>query len=634
MHNSKTKAQPTDDIESSVYRWCGESSKKGLIFNDKWSSPFGKNNRFRFIGNPDRTFGTIFDHKERTSQTFFLKGISKTKIKLPTKPPAPANKIDFEAKFLALKKCKTHPYLTAKKVKALNFFKERDYRGTKNNPGKALCVPFKSCKTKELAGWQYFWANGEKEFVKGKIEGPVYLFIEGHNKDGKIHVCEGISTALSINSITSRGVYCSFGKANMDAVAEMALNKHKNHTIAISGDKDKKDQYYPNKKLSKDKRVVFLIPEAIGDWNDFQHNSLERAKLITLDKDRAKMMIPTKEKSIKIKQIVSFFSKFLLHFEFNFFFGDTKIGKTRCLIYLILKALLQKENKGKKCAILSTDNDPETTLGRLFMELRKLTEFKKIKDIEKTEFFDVMDSNLIRKINEMTDPTRGLIKLFLKNIDDYLAVNKDTICLLIDPLPTAFIDWNKETLAGLAIDGLRILAKKHKVCIIGVRNEGKNKEYETSQAYKGSSGIGDSSRQLNRALKVHPKSALGKDKEINGKQAVALYTERSSLFGNEAFLFKLDITPDDFAVPIFVKMLDKNTEKVKYLCERKSGSTIASKIFHFINSQKSKGCSLDDLYEEFNGIHTEDSIRKVGKAHFDYIEKGKAIFFTLNSTKK
>ena len=632
--NNHSKAQLTDDIESAVYQFVGESSKKGLTFDDKWGSPFGKNNKFRFIGNPDRTFGTVYNWKEGTSQTFYIKGY-KDKIKF-SKPPAPVNKRDFKAEFSKLKQCKTHPYLKAKEVRALKFFKESDYRGIKNNPGKALCVPFKSCKTKEVAGWQYFWANGEKEFVKGKIEGPVYLFIAGSKEDNKIHVCEGLTTALSVNQITGRGVYCSFGKANMEAVTEMALNNHKKYTIAISGDRDKKNQYYPNEKILNNKRVVFLIPDSVGDWNDFKHNSFEKAHLKTLDINEARLLSSIKIENIKPDSPKAFYENFLLDFDFNFVFGLRKLGKSRALLWIINKAveIFNKLNNTKKrCHIISKDNDEDTMLSPLLKELKA----------EKN--FEAGNPKILKDFSKVSPQPKTMndkIALVLKRIEIYIAINREDIaCLLIDPLPN-FFSWTDESLVSHLTDGLRALARSYKVCIIGVRNEVKQQsgqnQYDSSDRYKGSSAVADDSRQVNRAVAVHPRSALGKRDDCKGKKAIVLYTELSSHYGAQAFLFTLKIEKktDDYsiAVPVFIEKIEGNQEKIKYLCDKRSGQTLSHKIISYLQKTATKSASLEDLYSEFGEHYTEKIIKNTVYKNFDYKKLNKTTFVFLNPPEK
>ena len=77
--NYNNTAQLTDDIESAVFEWAGESSKKTLIFDGQWGSPFGKNNKFRFAGNPEMKTAICVFHFTEWTQNFYklFKGLLK-----------------------------------------------------------------------------------------------------------------------------------------------------------------------------------------------------------------------------------------------------------------------------------------------------------------------------------------------------------------------------------------------------------------------------------------------------------------------------------------------------------------------------------------------------------------------------
>ena len=309
---------------------------------------------------------------------------------------------------------------------------------------------------------------------------------------------------------------------------------------------------------------------------------------------------------IKKQKPVSFFENLLLHYEWNFLYGKQKIGKSRGLLDIIAKAL---KNSDKKCAIISSDNDKNIMLSPLF-DLMGIKKYFVWIDPKINTYFNPQDLPIVEKI-----------EIYLKRIKEYLTNNPDTICLFIDPLPR-FLDWNKEHLVSMFISGMREIARELNRCIIGVRNEGKNRSYDTSDAYKGNSAIGDDSRQVIRSIKCHRRSALGKlakTKEGKPQKSFVIYTELSSLYGEVGYLFKLEINPDTkIAVPILIKKIEKNVDTIKYLCTPESGKSLANKIFHFIQKGPEKGCTLEDLYDEFEDEHNQDAIKKAVYRNFDH----------------
>ena len=339
-------------------------------------------------------------------------------------------------------------------------------------------------------------------------------------------------------------------------------------------------------------------------------NRARKSKAETENKDIYKTVPFTK---IVEKQPTALYADFLLENEFNFIYGANKIGKTQGILFLLSKALKKED----KCGILSTENDPQ-------MMLKRLLNF-----MEWEDKFTHINDKLVKTFT-MKEAKSGIdkIKVFLKRLRLLLTENKLKV-LLIDPLPR-FFDWNQESPACLMLDGLREVCKEFSTTILGIRNEGKCQTYETSAMYKGSSVIGDLSRQVVRAIKVHPRSALAKEKEKDedgndvdkneGKKLLVLYTELSSLFKQSAYLFRLEVDHKKrLSYPILVKEMDDPIETVKYLCEAKSGQSLGIKIANFV---RDKGTvTLDDLYEEFEFQYEKDNIRKTADRHCDSIKE-------------
>ena len=312
--------------------------------------------------------------------------------------------------------------------------------------------------------------------------------------------------------------------------------------------------------------------------------------------------------------------------EFNFFYGAAKLGKTRGII-LLIKEGLKELGKAAKAIILSTENDPEYMLVPLLRGLAAESRFLIASDKAAKWFKDASAAHA-EKIAEFLERLKALIE------------TSKAKALLLDPMPR-FLDWNNETLATLMIDGLREIAKTHQVTIIGVRNEGKNKQYDSENLYKGSSGIGDNTRQVVRVLLCHPKSAYGKkatlisadDKKGPRRKAFAIYTELSSLSRGAAALYELrlkDIGKGfEVAIPQLIGPLEPDFDKIKFNCERKSGRKLKSRILEYLQGAPGRGCSLDDLYDEFGDFFPENTIRVAANRSFEVATLGNQTWVSL-----
>ena len=588
------KATPTDNIENSVIDWAGEAPKGPFVWTGKWTNAWGKNKCFRFWGTPDRTIGCVYDHRDQTKQTFYLKTSSK-RIKLPVMKSA---KVSAEADFKALSKVPQddHPYFKKKEITA----KGLNVRWLDDK----VVIPVYSTEG-QVISWQTIDKHGGKFFKKDHPLGHGHHFPIGTPTE-RVFVCEGLATGVSIHNITKAMVYCAFSRGNLDHVSQHCLKKYPKAEVVLALDNDGENTH---KTKVKDKRLWVIKPlipkgQDKSDFNDVQSSKYEQAKLHTLDPLEARLLTSRKAEDIKIIKPTSFYENILLHYEFNFLFGSGKIGKTRGLLWLIAKAL--KNFEGKKCAILSTENDDSTMLAPLLRELVAL------------DRFELMD-NKIQKDFKPGAKGYEKIPIFLERLRKYLYLNKIIDALLLDPLPR-FLDWNNETLACLMIDGLRDIAKEYKVCIMGVRNEGKNRAYETEALYKGSSVIGDNTRQVIRAVKCHKRSVLGK--EFPKEKTFVIYTELSSLYGEQGFFFRLEkvVTKKEghtLVVPKLVRQMDHSADDIKYLSSRESGQSLTNKIFTYISKTPQKGCTLEDLYNEFCHIHDPKLIRNAVYKYFD-----------------
>lgn len=356
-------------------------------------------------------------------------------------------------------------------------------------------------------------------------------------------------------------------------------------------------------------------------------------KKADLEAFEASLAVATEYTKIKETKPVHFMTDFLLDHDFNFVYGAEKLGKSRVILNLIQDNMTD----GDKCGVLSIENDKNFILKPLFEELKSSHLFSEIKVENSTDFPD---------LNTKAEKTER----FLDRIRRVILKHKYRVVLL-DPLPR-FLDWNKEDQATPMVNGLRKIAKDLKCMILGIRNEGKSQEHKTQYKFKGSSAITDISRQSNRAVIAHPRSALGKemlDFEIKAKKEkgkkwerkhekrMVIYTERSSCFPDRAFLYRLEIRKrgeSEVAIPVFCREIENaSPEKVNYLCDPKSGRSLKNKMFHFIRGFPGGGCTLDDLRDEF-GDSYEDQVIKNAAYTFDWIKHGGVTLFILKVDKK
>lgn len=607
MSFQKEPSQQSKNLIQDLTEWAGESPNKPFKQDGSWES-WGKKNIFRakFIHNAQAV--SAFNWKAQISKIFYLKGVDQKKIK--ASPPPETTNITQEFNILS-KSHRPHPYFTKKGIEPKGLNIRYDHNGD-------IVIPIYS-PAGNIISWQTITQTGDKFFKKGCTLEKAHHFPIGPLTD-YIYICEGFATGVSIHNITTDHVLCAFSKGNLDNLVSDTLKKYPDNQVILCLDNDGINTHKPNPQYDKNKDVMIICPSTEGDFNDHKDNLLEQAKLHSGSEDEAQMLIHTPFTEIEPKKPVSFYEKTLLHHEFNFLYGAGKIGKTRGILFLIKKAL---ENTKNKCAILSTENDAQYMLSPLF------------KNLKCSDFFISLNNKIIKQFIIIGKNTTNIDKTdqFLFRLRTHLTLNRNVVCLLIDPLPR-FIDWNNETLATYMIDGLREIAKEFEICIIGVRNEGKNRTYETSALYKGSSSIGDNTRQVLRGLKCHRKSTLGKD--YKGKKAFVIYTELSSLYGESAHLFTLNIEKDgqhEIAVPVYEKQITENIDTVKYLCSRESGQTLSNKIFHYLKHKPEKGCTLEDLYNEFGDLHEEKVIRNTVYRNFDNAKVAGTTYVQLKNNK-
>ena len=441
--------------------------------------------------------------------------------------------------------------------------------------GKYICLYDHPAKFYKYEDWTEFYKDL-----------PEFNFKEwGKEQKDKRHFGPGKNNKAIPHRAGKAGAHADFQAMEKDLAELLFNNRNNTHDlkkhIADYAGKFKRsmlDYYTP-------KKTKIKIQE-IGDNIQKEISFLKTTKLTKKD----------------IKKPLAFMTDFLLDNEFNFLGGPTKLGKSRAMISMLATKLQSITATG---LILSTENDQKTMMAPLLKELDAFNSFNFIND------------NVAKYFPKEAQHGPDKSQFFVKRIWKILKENESR-CLLIDPLPR-FFDWNNEVTVTTFIDGLRQVAKDTKNCIIGIRNDGKEKNYEDVHKTKGSSALVDIARQILRAIPCHRRSALGK--ENKKEKSFVIFTERSGLFKEVAFLFKMEVRDQgDFkvAVPTKVRQLNDDIETIKYLCTRESGQTLSNKIVIFIKRRPEKGCTLEDLFNEFGDVHSEDTIKKTVYRNFDH----------------
>ena len=315
-----------------------------------------------------------------------------------------------------------------------------------------------------------------------------------------------------------------------------------------------------------------------------------------------------------------FTPKFLLDNEFNFLGGSTKLGKSRIILELTGRIL---KNKNQKGLILSSENNPEFFFNPLLHKLGLVNQFQKIKSGLEELTEDDIKQNLKSSV---------YLLRFIKRIDAVLTEYKPKL-LLIDPL-TKLFDWNKSILVAYLIQELSNLAKKHKCCIIGIRNDGKSKEHSEEHKTKGASDLEDTIRNQLRVKLCSKKSAFHKEANKQDKKdckTVIIYVLHSNFLAPFGYLYRLKII-NNIALPEQIRTLsEKDIDYRDFFCSDKSGRTLSYQLLEFIGD---KHLTLDDIKEHFEHIAKWESVKQKLYNHkgLDSKQVGKGVTYFFKYT--
>lgn len=166
----------------------------------------------------------------------------------------------------------SHPYLVAKKIKALPGLRKNDRYIEifgKNEKSEITCI-------------QAIDGDGKKIFLPGsKVKGS--FFILGQVSE-KMYLAEGYATAYSIYEATGKGTIMAFNASNLKSAAEAFLHLHPNTQITVIADNDHPlpghNMGIGEEKARQTGLNVILIPIEGMDANDFVNSGYNLKELL------------------------------------------------------------------------------------------------------------------------------------------------------------------------------------------------------------------------------------------------------------------------------------------------------------------------------------------------------------------
>ena len=292
--NTMTQRTPTKNIIAEIEKWTG-GPVPTLVWNGKWTTSWGKGNRFRFLGHPGQKYGVIFDWSDGRRELFYIEDFS-GKIEIP-KPPEIK---DITDEFNALQNATHHPYALQKNITLPPGLKIK---------GSKLVVPLYSMDTHKIISWQEIFPQKDKDGKNKKFKancpltGGVYFMIG--EKTEEVFACEGLATGVSIHKITKKRVFCCFTKHSLDNMCSHLLS-NKSYTKVIMALDNDSIHTHKTKLNAKNSRLAMVIPDKKGDFNDYQDDILEKYKLYEQIKTEYQKKM---EEEMTQKQIIDFIKK-------------------------------------------------------------------------------------------------------------------------------------------------------------------------------------------------------------------------------------------------------------------------------------------------------------------------------------
>lgn len=166
----------------------------------------------------------------------------------------------------------SHPYLVAKKIKALPGLRKND----------CYIEIFGINKNSEITCIQTIDGDGKKIFLPGsKVKGS--FFILGQVSE-KMYLAEGYATAYSIYEATGKGTIMAFNASNLKSAAEAFLHLHPNTQLTVIADNDRPQPGHcmgiGEEKARQTGLDVVVIPIEGMDANDYVNSGYNLKELL------------------------------------------------------------------------------------------------------------------------------------------------------------------------------------------------------------------------------------------------------------------------------------------------------------------------------------------------------------------
>jgi archaellum biogenesis ATPase FlaH len=232
--------------------------------------------------------------------------------------------------------CESHAYLERKSVAACENLRV-------GLDGRLIVPVFES--SEKIQSLQYIDSEGKKQFkTDGKMKGG--FFVVG-DIGADCYLCEGLATALTINSATGKGVIVAFSASNMPVVYE----KFKTHNVTVCADNDAHGVGLKYANECKGAKVVY--PPVIGQ--DFNDIGIEGCKaFFGVDKNKDKpFLVPVSEIMNNVTPPNWLMKGWIEYASMGIIFGESGAGKSLFTLdwaFCMANGLDWHGNKIKQCS--------------------------------------------------------------------------------------------------------------------------------------------------------------------------------------------------------------------------------------------------------------------------------------------
>lgn len=280
----KTNLDIIQAVKSALLAALNEAPKEIILDSPKFIR-FGESNRYYYKvftdGLPSMVYG---DHKTGLRETvrLFDDNTYHTQAELDEfKATATKNKADAKKRLekrqaeTAIEACSSwrkafpaspnNPYLLRKKIQPHS---AREGRGTLDS---VLFIPLVD-ESLQIVNIQRIFKDGTKRFLSGgKKAGCFFPIGKKAKHGGKVIICEGVATGVSIHEATGEQVIVALDAGNLEAVAKLFRSRRPDVEIIIAADNDVSgvgQSYAQAAALAVNGRCV-VCPIAGMDFNDY-----------------------------------------------------------------------------------------------------------------------------------------------------------------------------------------------------------------------------------------------------------------------------------------------------------------------------------------------------------------------------